>query len=111
MPYAAAESFQLPKARYYGGAEARRTLHHFWKSRFRNCDYADSASIVFCRIFNTLKVSVGTGTAQHTSIVHFMKTVLCSVSDPHRFYADPDPDPTFLLNADADPDPDPTCRI
>jgi hypothetical protein len=32
-----------------------------------------------------------------------------SVSDPHRFYADPDPDPAFLLNAD--PDPDPTCRI
>jgi hypothetical protein len=31
----------------------------------------------------------------------------CSVSDPHRFYADPDP--AFLLNAD--PDPDPTCRI
>jgi hypothetical protein len=30
-----------------------------------------------------------------------------SVSDPHRFYADPDP--AFLLNAD--PDPDPTCRI
>jgi hypothetical protein len=30
-----------------------------------------------------------------------------SVSDPHRFYADPDPDPAFLLNAD----PDPTCRI
>jgi hypothetical protein len=28
-----------------------------------------------------------------------------SVSDPHRFYADPDP--AFLLNAD----PDPTCRI
>jgi hypothetical protein len=40
-----------------------------------------------------------------------------SVSDPHRFYADPDPDPAFLLNADPDPafllnaDPDPTCRI
>jgi hypothetical protein len=34
-----------------------------------------------------------------------------SVSDPHRFYADPDP--AFLLNADPDPepDPDPTCRI
>jgi hypothetical protein len=32
-----------------------------------------------------------------------------SVSDPHRFYADPDPDSAFLL--DADPDPDPTCRI
>jgi hypothetical protein len=34
-----------------------------------------------------------------------------SVSDPHRFYADPDldPDPAFFLNAD--PDPDPTCRI
>jgi ubiquitin related modifier 1 len=31
--------------------------------------------------------------------------VLISVSDPHRFYADPDP--AFLLNAD----PDPTCRI
>jgi hypothetical protein len=30
-----------------------------------------------------------------------------SVSDPHRFYADPDP--AFLLSAD--PDPDPTCRI
>jgi hypothetical protein len=33
--------------------------------------------------------------------------LLSSVSDPHRFYADPDP--AFLLNAD--PDPDPTCRI
>jgi hypothetical protein len=34
-----------------------------------------------------------------------------SVSDPHRFYADPDP--AFLLNADPDPDPgpDPTFRI
>jgi hypothetical protein len=28
-----------------------------------------------------------------------------SVSDPHLFYADPDP--AFLLNAD----PDPTCKI
>jgi hypothetical protein len=27
-----------------------------------------------------------------------------SVSDPHQFYADPDPDPAFLLNADADPE-------
>jgi hypothetical protein len=38
-----------------------------------------------------------------------------SISDPHRFYADPDPDPAFLLNADPDPDLDPdldpTCRI
>jgi hypothetical protein len=37
------------------------------------------------------------------------KALFGSVSDPHRFYADPDPDPAFLLNAD--PDPDPTCRI
>jgi hypothetical protein len=36
-----------------------------------------------------------------------MVLVVDSVSDPHRFYADPDP--AFLLNAD--PDPDPTCRI
>ena len=28
---------------------------------------------------------------------------LCSVADPERFDADPDPDPTF--HADADPDP------
>jgi hypothetical protein len=33
--------------------------------------------------------------------------LVTSVSDPHRFYADPDPDPAFLLNAD----PDPTCRM
>jgi hypothetical protein len=33
------------------------------------------------------------------------ESVAYSVSDPHRFYADPDP--AFLLNAD----PDPTCRI
>jgi hypothetical protein len=32
-------------------------------------------------------------------------SLVSSVSDPHRLYADPDP--AFLLNAD----PDPTCRI
>jgi hypothetical protein len=37
------------------------------------------------------------------------KYLFIRVSDPHRFYADPDP--AFLLNADPDPDPDPTCRI
>jgi hypothetical protein len=40
-----------------------------------------------------------------------LKRIEISISDPHRFYADPDP--AFLLNAgpDPDPDPDPTCRI
>jgi hypothetical protein len=35
----------------------------------------------------------------------YRSMVLSSVSDPHRFYADPDldPDPAFLLNADPDP--------
>jgi hypothetical protein len=39
------------------------------------------------------------------SILHMV--TLNSVSDPHRFYVDPDP--AFLMNAD--PDPDPTGRI
>jgi hypothetical protein len=34
-----------------------------------------------------------------------LKYLASSVSDPHRFYADPDP--AFLLNADQDP----TCEI
>jgi hypothetical protein len=39
----------------------------------------------------------------------FIFIIKSIVSDPHRFYADPDP--AFLLNADPDLDPDPTCRI
>jgi hypothetical protein len=52
-----------------------------------------------------------TQTVRCKNFVHLRVDYVCvdliSVSDPHRFYADPDP--AFLLNAD--PDPDPTCRI
>jgi hypothetical protein len=51
----------------------------------------------------------GTGRGSYFKIHNMNFMVLISVSDPYWFYADPDPDPAFLLNAD--PDPDPTCGI
>jgi hypothetical protein len=47
--------------------------------------------------FNSLE---NTGTEE-------MIIAVASVSDPHRFYVDPDPAFCWM----ADPDPDPTCRI
>ena len=40
-----------------------------------------------------------------TTYVPLLRNLIASVSDPHVFFADPDPEPAQNLHADPDPDP------